>query len=162
VHVLVAPDVRVVGAQASDEITVLAITVRETVWDVPRSVAVKVTGWFTETVPAWAVKVAVSAFCGTATDVGTDIAGLLLVKETAVPPGGAALVKTTMQVVEPPEDIDEALHVNVESRGGGSTATEAVLDIPPKVAVTTTVCVAVTALALALNAAVLEPAETLT
>jgi hypothetical protein len=54
------------------------------------------------------------------------------------------------------------LHVKVESCGGGESVSDAVFEIPPKLAVTTAECVAVTALAFAVKPAVLEPAATLT
>jgi hypothetical protein len=133
------------------------------VWDTPASVAVKVAAWFVDKLaPAWAVQLAVSEPGAIVTDAGTDAAELLLTKNTVVPPAGAAFVSTTVHIVEPPEGINEALHENAESCGGGSTVKDTVWDIPLKMAVTMAVCVAVTALAVALNAAVLEPAPTLT
>jgi hypothetical protein len=63
----------------------LATTVSETVWDTPASVAVKVADWLVETVPVWAVKLAVREPWATVADARTDTAELLLAKDTAVP-----------------------------------------------------------------------------
>jgi hypothetical protein len=72
------------------------------------------------------VKLAVREPWATVADAGIDTAELLLAKETAVPPEGAAFVSTTVHVVEPPEGIDEPLHENAESCGGGSTVKDTV------------------------------------
>ena len=60
-------------------------------------------------VPAFAVNVALIDPAGTVTDDGTVISALLLESVATVPPVGAAWLRVTVQVEEPPVVSDEGL-----------------------------------------------------
>ena len=91
------------------------------------------------TVPAVAVKLAVVLPASTVTEVGTVKAVLLSEIETAIPVV-AALERVTVQVLLAPEANEVGLQTRaVGVIAGAVRATEAVLEVPFKVAVTVTV-----------------------
>lgn len=85
VQVVLAPEAKVVGEQVT-ELTVIVDrgpSVRVAVWEAPFSVAVSTADWLLETVPAFAVNVAVEAPAATATEVGAVSRVVLLAIVTA-------------------------------------------------------------------------------
>lgn len=64
-------------------------------------------------VPAVAVNVAFVAPAGTVTDAGTVISPLLLESVAAIPPVGAAWLRVTVHVEEPPVVSDEGLQLRL-------------------------------------------------
>ena len=68
-------------------------------------------------------------------DTGTGSSALLLDRETAVPPAGAALLRVTVQVVPAPEARLVGLHVSEERTTGADKLMVAVCETPLKVAV---------------------------
>ena len=91
-----------------------AVTETVAVRVTPLRVAVTVTVWVAETLPALMVKLALPAPVETVTDVGTPRAALLLLKLTIAPPDGAPAVSETVQVLDVPETREEA-QLNPES-----------------------------------------------
>jgi hypothetical protein len=90
VHVVLAPDVTLEGAHATDETLGPGVTVTVAVV-LPPSVAVTMTVWGAATEPPVAVNVADVAVAGTATEAGTGSAVVLLeTSVTVLPPLGAA------------------------------------------------------------------------
>ena len=67
-----------------------------------------------------------------------------------------------MQVLAPPDDRLDGLHCREAKASGGNRVREAVWELLPSVAVTTTVCVPVTVPAVALKVALVAAAATLT
>ncbi|MGC4053270.1 MAG: hypothetical protein QM757_28535 [Paludibaculum sp.] len=170
VQVVLAPEASAVGEQVR-ELTVIVDSgpsVRVAVWEAPFSVAVRTADWLLETVPAFAVKVAVEAPAATVTEVGAVSSVELLASVTAWPPVGAAADRVTVQVEELPEVRLVGLQVRLLTTVAAAMVTEAVLDVPFVVAVTVTAVVAVTAKAatvvldVAEKVAVEDPAGTVT
>ena len=87
---LEAPELTLVGLQASVETRVGATRLKVTVWDEPLRLAVIVPVCVVVMVARFAVKVAEELFAGTVTDAGTVSAGLLLASPTVLPPEPAA------------------------------------------------------------------------
>lgn len=71
------------------------------VFDTPPAVAVRAAAVAVETVPTAAVKLADVAPAATVTDAGTVIELVLLERETASPPAGAAAVSVTVHASVP-------------------------------------------------------------
>jgi hypothetical protein len=117
-----------------------------------------VTVWFVVTEPAVAVKVAVVEPAGTVTEAGTVRAALLSLRLTAVPPVEAARDRVTVHEEVAPDETDVGEHCRLEivRLAGGVTVSENVLEEPLRVAVE------VTEPAVAVNAAAVEPAGTVT
>ena len=99
--------------------------------------------------------------------VGIDTALVLLASATLVPPDCAALLSETVQVVVPAPVNVLLPHVN-EEREGATIAPDALslmevfLDVDPCVAVSVTVCEALTAATVAANGALIDPEATVT
>ena len=90
VHVVLAPDVTLEGAHASDETLGAGVTVTVAVV-LPPSVAVTVTVWDVATEPAVAVNMVELVAAGTVTVAGTgSVVVLLEASITELPPAGAA------------------------------------------------------------------------
>ena len=85
-----APELMLVGLQASAETRVGATRLTVAVWDEPLRVAVTVAVWVVVMLPRLAVRVAEVLLAGTVTDAGTVSAALLLESPTALLPDGAA------------------------------------------------------------------------
>jgi hypothetical protein len=100
VHVLAAPEAKVVGLQASEERLTGTTRLMEAVLETPPRVAVRVALWVLGMVPAVAVKVAEVDAAGTMTEATTGSRLLLLERETVAAPVSAALVRVTVQVAE--------------------------------------------------------------
>jgi hypothetical protein len=165
VHVELAPEAMVAGHASDDTVTAGAgaVTVTEAVRELPFKVAVTVTAWLVVTVPAVAVKLAVVAPAATVAAAGTVSAALLSEIATAVPPAGAACDMVTVQVELAPEAMLDGAHANDDTVGtttGAVTVTEAVLELPFRVAVTVTAWLVVTVPAVAVKLAVMAPAAT--
>ena len=85
-----APELTLVGLQASADTRVEAARLTVVVWEEPLRVAVMVAVWLVVMVPRLAVKVVEVPPAGTVTEAGTVSAVLLLESATALPPVGAA------------------------------------------------------------------------
>jgi len=68
----------------------------------------------------------------------------------------------TVQVLAPPELKLVGLHAKEARASGGSSVTEAVCELLPKVAVTTAVCVLLIVLAVAVKVVLVAPLATVT
>ena len=154
VHVVLAPDVTLEGAHATDETLGAGVTVTLAVV-LPPSVAVTVTVWDVATEPAVAVNTVELAAAGTVTVAGTGSAVVLLeASVTALPPVGAGRLNVTVHVVAAPETTLAGVHASDDTAGLGATVTvAAVLVLLPRVAVTVTVCDVATEPAVAVNVA---------
>ncbi len=139
----------------------LGVTPSEAVADAPSSEAVNVAVWLLVTVPAVATKVPLEEFAATVSEAGTLTAELFEDKVTGEPPPGAAPESVTVHVEVARDSILAGVHRSVKTITG-ATLSEAVADIPPSEAVNVAVCSLVTALAVALKAAVNEFAATVT
>ena len=89
-QVVLAPELTLVGLQASEETRVGAIRFTVVLWDEPFSEAVMVAVWFVVIVPTVALKVVDVLPAGTVTEAATGSAALLLESPTVLPPLGAA------------------------------------------------------------------------
>ena len=98
-----APELTLVGLQASAETRVGATKLTVAVWEEPPlRLEITVADWFVVMVPAVAMKVAELAPADTVTDVGTVSTALLSDTVTATGEETASL-KLTVQLVEAPE-----------------------------------------------------------
>jgi len=103
VQVVDAPELTLVGLQASAETRVGATKLTVAVWEEPPlRLEITVADWFVVMVPAVAMKVAELAPADTVTDVGTVSTALLSDTVTATGEETASL-KLTVQLVEAPE-----------------------------------------------------------
>ncbi len=89
--------------------------------------------------PAVAVNVAVVLPAATVTEGGTARAWLSTDSETLAPPAAAALERVTVQVLVAPEGRVVGEQTSEESVAVATREREAVLDTPPKEAVTVAV-----------------------
>lgn len=138
------------------------VTVREVVFDAPLAVAVTTTGALVVTEAAVTEKEAELAAAATVTEAGVVRAALLSERVTNWPPAGAAAESVMVQEEEPPEEMEVGEHESVLGTGSAVTVTEAVLEVPLAVAVTTTAVLAVTEPAVAEKVAEVVPAATVT
>jgi hypothetical protein len=90
VQVVDAPELTLVGLQASAETRVGAIRLNVAVWEEPPRLAVMVADWLVVMAPTITLRVAEVLLAGTVTDAETGSAGLLLESATVLPPVGAA------------------------------------------------------------------------
>jgi hypothetical protein len=125
-------------------------------------VAVTVAVWLEETALAFAVKVALEDPELTVTLAGTTRLELLLERVTATPLEGAALFKPSVQVLLPAPVMLVGLHDKEVTWPVAFSVMLAVWLTPNAVAVMTGVWVAVTALAMAVNPALDDPAAMVT
>jgi hypothetical protein len=72
------------------------------------------------------VKLALVAPAATVTEAGTLTTAWLLPTDTALPPEGAALLRTTVQLLPLPEASEVGLHCSEETTAGASSDIEAV------------------------------------
>jgi hypothetical protein len=153
-----------VGEQLSELTvgTMVAVSVIEAVRLTEFAVAVTVAVLPVVMVPAVAEKVAVVAPDATVTEAGTVKVVLLSEIASAKPPDGAALLNVTVQVLAAPEARLEGLQLSAEGVAGATKVSVLVAEVELAVAVTTAVASAVTALTVAANVAVVEPAATVT
>jgi hypothetical protein len=161
VQVVIAPDVTLEGAHASDETLGPGVTVTVVVV-LPPSVAVTVTVWEVATEPAVAVNVVELVVAGTVTVAETGSAVVLLeASVTVAPPVGAGWLNATVHVVATPETTVAGVHASNDTAGLGATVTVAiVLVLLPSVAVTVTVWEVATEPAVAVNVAAVALAGT--
>jgi hypothetical protein len=103
VQVLAAPEVNVVGVQASEVRLTGAARLIAAVLDTPLRVAVSVALCVLVMVPAVALNVVEVDAAGTVTEVGAVSRVLLSDSVTTVPPVGAAELMVTVQVLATPE-----------------------------------------------------------
>jgi hypothetical protein len=82
-----------------------------------------------------ALKVAVVAAAGTETDAGTVRVALVLARVTLAPPAGAAFVRVTVQELEAFGPTDVGLQASDETSTGATSATVALAELAPTVAV---------------------------
>jgi len=139
VQVEAPPDDRLAGAQPREVISVGATSETKAVWEVPLKLAVTLAVWSLVMVPAAAVKLAEVAPVGTMTDEGTLRAPTLLDRDTAAPPAAAAFDRLTVQVEEPPDARLPGAQLNALTTVVATRETEAVWELPLKLAVTVAV-----------------------
>ncbi|MGC4053269.1 MAG: hypothetical protein QM757_28530 [Paludibaculum sp.] len=162
VQVAVAPTAMVEGLQERLLSTVSGVTVTGAVIEEPFALAVTTTAVLAVTEPAVAVKEADVAPAATVTEAGTVRAALLSETATARPPVGAAPERVTVQADVPPEVTEAGEQRRLLITVRGVTVTDAVLEEAFEVAVTVTVVLAVTEVAVAVNRTEVEPAATVT
>lgn len=138
------------------------VTVMEAVFEAPLAVAVTTTGALTVTEAAVTEKEAEVAPAATVTEAGVVRTALLSERVTSWPPAGAAAESVMVQEEEPPELMEAGEHDSVPGTGKEVTVTEAVLEVPLAIAVTTTAVLAVTEPAVTEKAAEVAPAATVT
>ena len=97
-----APELTLVGLQASADTRVEATRLTVVVWEEPFKVALTVALWLVVKAPAVAVKVAEVAPAGTVTDAGI-VSRALLSDSVTVLPAETASFKLAVQVMEAPE-----------------------------------------------------------
>jgi hypothetical protein len=114
VQVAVAPEDRLVGLQASEEMPTGAVRFSVALRETPFSVAVTEAVWVLAITPAVALKVPVVVPAATVTEAGVVSNVLPLDTETAVPPAGAGLVRVTVQLLVAPEARLEGLQPSVD------------------------------------------------
>jgi hypothetical protein len=120
------------------------------------TLVVKITG------SVLSVKVAVVAYAGTVTLVGTEAANpLLLDRNTTAPPAGAGPLSVTVPIEEPPPVTLDGLSVS-ERSVGGRTASEADWVTPLFAAEIDTEIAVPTGAVVAVNVTLLAPAGTVT
>jgi hypothetical protein len=102
VQVADAPELTLVGLQASADTRVEATRLTVVVWEEPFKVALTVALWLVVKAPAVAVKVAEVAPAGTVTDAGI-VSRALLSDSVTVLPAETASFKLAVQVMEAPE-----------------------------------------------------------
>lgn len=137
VHVVAAPDVRLVGLQTTEDTLGGAATVTD-VLALPPKVAVSTTIWDVATAPAVAVNAADVAPAGTVMVAGDgSTEGLFEASATVLPPAGAAWVRVTAHVVAAPERSAVGSQASEDTDGLGATVSVAVA-LPPSVAVRVT------------------------
>ena len=129
----------------------------------PFKLAVNVAGWFAVTVPVEMLNVPLTTPAAIVTDAGADNTGdALLVNATTSPPPDAARDSVTVHVVLLLDDRVVAVHETPRMVAGGSRDTVAVAVEPFNVAVRVAVWFAVTVPVEILNAALTDPAATVT
>ena len=96
-----APELTLVGLQASADTRVEATRLTVVVWEEPFKVALTVALWLVVKAPAVAVKVAEVAPAGTVTDAGI-VSRALLSDSVTVLPAETASFKLAVQVMEAP------------------------------------------------------------
>src|SRR5690349_7095559 len=117
------------------------------------------------TVLVLTVNVALVAPAATVTEAGTWAAAALLASDTAKPPAGAAAVRVTVPVAELPPVTLAGLTLKVESAGPvalGFTVKEVVAVLAPELADSWATVLAVTAVVVTVNVALVAPAATVT
>jgi hypothetical protein len=129
------------------------------VLDVPLAVAVKMHVCEFDTVPAVALNVALVAPAATVTVAGAVSAALLLLTPTEVA-ATVAWLSVTVQALMPAGRRLDGLHASEVIEIAGSTVREAVFELVPRAAVTTTDWELVTVPAVALKVALVAPAAT--
>jgi len=160
-HVVDAPDTRLVELQVSAERVIGFVKDSDTVLLKPPYAAVTVAVALAGIVPALATKVAEVAPAATVTEAGTVRVALLLLNATGAPPDGAPPDSVTLHVVDAPDPRLVELQVSAETVIGVNDSGTALLE-PPYVAVTVAVPLAVIVPALATNVAEVAPAVMLT
>lgn len=95
------PPEAILDGHATEESAAWPVTVREKVRTTPPDVALKTTLMSADTAAAFAVNVALMEAAGMVRLTGTVTLGLLLARDTEVPPAGAACVRLTVQVDVP-------------------------------------------------------------
>jgi hypothetical protein len=128
----------------------------------PPAEAVTVTVCAADGVPAVAVNVALVESAGTVTEAGTVSQELLSDTVTANPPVGAALVRVTVQVEAAPGARVAGVQLSADRAAGAASDSEALAEVPLRVAVICAVASVVTAATVAVKVAEVAPAATVT
>ncbi len=139
VQVLIAPEARPVGLQASEDNATVATRFTLAVWKTPFMEAVTEAVRLLASTPAVALKVADVAPAATVTEAGVVSEALLLDKDTETTPPAIALrilVKVTIQVLIAPEARLEGLQVSDERITGATRFSVALIEAPFSVVVT--------------------------
>ena len=159
VHVAVAAAARLVGLQVSPVIVIGATSEIAAVWVLPLSEAVMVAVCELDTVPAVTVNAAVALPAGAVTEAGAVNSAVLLDSVTVAP---ATVVSATVHVALAPELRLVGVQVNPLKVTGATSDIAAVWVLPLSEAVIIAVCELDTVPAVAVNAAVALPADTVT
>lgn len=155
------PNARVVALMLN--VGVPAPSCRAKVFDILPALAVSVTICVVLTEETVAVKPPLIAPDGTVAVAGTATAVLLLVRLTANPPLGAAVVSVTVQLSVPVVVIDPLLQLIPLNTGATAPSCKAkVFDDPPAIAVSVAVCAGLTEETVAAKLALFAPAGTVT
>jgi hypothetical protein len=132
------PELNEVGLQVREATLVVGTTIKESCWEDPLKVAVRVVVRFVVTAVAVAAKVAEADPDATVTEAGTVITELLSDTDTVLPPEGAGWFKVTVQVLERAAVIVLGLHVSADTSVGATRFKTVVWEAPFNVAVTLT------------------------
>jgi hypothetical protein len=138
VHRLEPPELNELGLQVRAATPVVGATIRESCWEDPLKVAVRVVVRLAVTAVAVAAKVADADPAATVTDTGTVTTELLSETDTLLPPEGAGWFKVTVQVLERAAVIALGLHVSADTSVGTTRFKTVVWEAPFNVAVTLT------------------------
>jgi hypothetical protein len=103
VQVLEPREINDVGLQLREDTACVGSRSKETLWETPFRLAVRITVTLVAMAPAVAVKATEGDPAGTVAELGTISAVLLSERATTLPPVGAAWLRVTVQVVEAPE-----------------------------------------------------------
>ena len=159
VQVLIAPELKLVGLQASDVRARGGSSEMDAVCELLPNVAVTTAVCTLPIVPAVALKVLLVVPLATVTEVGTDRLALLSLKATVAFAAGASF-SVTVHVLAAPEPKVVGLHCRDTNAKGGNSVSEAVCELLPNVAVITAVWEVATVAAVAENEALLAPLVT--
>ncbi len=126
----VPPELRLVGAQASDvKAGGVDTSVKDCVWELPFSDAVMTAVWLVDIVPAVAVKLDHVAPDATFTEAGTVSAAALLESDTVIPPEPAACDSVTVHEDVLPELKLVGLHDSNVTTVGATIEIDAVCEL---------------------------------
>jgi hypothetical protein len=161
VQVVLAPEAMVVGLQLSEE-TPRVSRFSMIAWETPLRVAVTVAVLLPVKALAVTVKAADVEPAATVTEAGVASWELLSESETEEPPAGAAAVRVTIQLPVALGARMVGLQASEERAADASRFTVAVFETPLIVAVTVAAWLLVTAPAVTVNVADVEPDATVT
>ncbi len=139
VQMLPEPDATELGEHDRPETAGTGGVTVTVVVTLPFNVAVTVTVWLLDTVPAVVVKFAVVAPAVTATAAGTVSAALFEASPTDAPLVSAGELSVTVHVDVPPDTTELGEHDTPEIAGAGGVTVTVVVALPFNVAVTVTV-----------------------
>jgi len=111
---------------------------------------------------AVAAKVTVLAPAGTVAEAGTETFELLLETDTTAPPASAAMSRVAVQVLDDPGARVVGVQAREDSVGSGTSVRVKVFETPCQAAVSTAGVLVATRTAVAVKAAVVDPARTVT
>ena len=157
-----APEVTVVGEQATEDSTAGATRFRVAVFELPFKVALSCAAASAPMAATVAVKPTLVWPAAMETVGETVTLALLLLNATAAPPFGAACVRLTVQAEVPGAVTEVGVQLRLLNCASGATVTVTVWLTPPADAVMTTGVELATELAVAEKGALTAPAATVT